>query len=268
MRCTRCERPICPDCMRSASVGFQCPECVAAGRRTTVAPRTAFGGRIAGRPDALTLALVGLNVAVFLLGFAVGQDRLRADFGNLSGPALLAPTGPPVGVAQGEYYRLVTSAFLHAGLLHLALNMVALLQLGAPLEAALGRIRFAVLYGLSALGGSVTAFLLAAPNTIGVGASGAIFGLFGAFYVMVRRLGGSTGPVAALLAVNLVITFAVPFIDWRAHVGGLLTGTAVALAMAHAPRGRSRNAVQAAACVAVALLLVALVVVRRTQLAG
>lgn len=254
--------------MRSASVGFQCPDCVARGQDGRALPRTTFGGRAAARTNAVTLALVAADVAVYLAGFALGQGRLRADFANVAGPALLGPHGPLVGVAAGQYYRLVTAAFLHAGLLHLTLNMVALVQLGPPLEAALGRLRFGVLYGLSALGGSVTAFLLAPPDTLGVGASGAIFGLFGAFYVVARRLGGNAGPVAVLLAVNLVITFAVPFIDWRAHVGGLLTGTVVAAALAYAPRGPRRVAVQSAACVAVLVVLVALVVVRRVQLVG
>ena len=266
VRCTRCERPICPDCMRSASVGFQCPECVSEGSRSVRAPRTAAGGRVVGRTNLVTTVLIGLNTAVYLLGFVAGQDTLRRDYGDLAGPALLSPDGPVVGVAVGEYYRLVTSAFLHAGLLHLALNMAALLTLGGPLEAALGRGRFLVLYLLSALGGSVAAFLLAAPNVLGVGASGAIFGLFGAFYVVARRFGGDTGPILGLLAVNLVITFAVPFIDWRAHVGGLVTGTVVAALFVHAPGGGRRPLVQAAGAVVVLALLVVAVVARRAAL--
>lgn len=252
--------------MHSASVGFQCPQCVAEGRRTTVAPRTAVGGRIQARADVVTMTLVAIDVSVYLAGFFVGQNRLRVDFGNLAGPAFLAPGGPLVGVAEGQYYRLVTAAFLHAGLLHLALNMFALLQLGGPLEHALGRLRFTALYALSALGGSVTAFLLAPPNTLGVGASGAIFGLFGGFYVVVRRLGGNASSIGVLLVVNLVITFAVPFIDWRAHVGGLVTGTIVSAGLVYAPAGRHRAAVQAGVCAAVLLLLVGLVAVRRFQL--
>ena len=267
MRCNRCERPICPDCMRAASVGFQCPGCVAEGARTVREPRTAFGGRLSGDGSRVTVVLVGLNVAVHLLGLVLGESALRQQFGNVAGPVLLERGLPLAGVAEGEYYRLVTAAFLHAGIVHLALNMVALGVLGPPLEAALGRLRFAALYLLSALGGSVTAFLLAPQNTLGVGASGAIFGLFGAYYVVVRRLGGSTGSIVGLLAVNLVITFAVPFIDWRAHLGGLVTGALVSAALVHAPRSR-RDLVQAASCVAVLVLLVVLVVVRRQALAG
>ncbi len=120
-----------------------------------------------------------------------------------------------IGVAEGQWYRLLTAAFLHAGLFHLLMNMFALFTVGPPLEAALGRSRFLTLYVLSALGGSTLSMLVSSPGTLGVGASGAIFGLFGAFYVVVRRGGGQTGPLLLLLGINLVITFSVPIIDWR-----------------------------------------------------
>jgi membrane associated rhomboid family serine protease len=254
--------------MRPASVGFQCPECVAAGARTTREARTAFGGRLQGDTSAVSIGFVVANVAVFALGLLLGQDTLRLSFGNITGPALLERGGELAGVATGEYYRLLTAAFLHAGVLHLLLNMFALASLGPQLESALGRLRFATLYLLSALGGSVTAFLLAPELSLSVGASGAIFGLFGAYYVVVRRLGGPTGSILALLAINLVITFAVPFIDWRAHLGGLVTGVLVSVALAYAPQGQRRGAVQATACLAVAVALVALVLLRRASLGG
>ncbi|HWH30943.1 MAG TPA: rhomboid family intramembrane serine protease [Mycobacteriales bacterium] len=238
------------------------------GAGSVRAPRTAFGGRITDDTSRVSITLVVLNVAIFVVGLAVGEQALRRDYGNVAGPALLTPGGPLVGVAMGEYYRLVTAAFLHAGLLHLGLNMMALAVLGPPLESALGRGRFLALYLLSALGGSVTAFLLAPANTLGVGASGAIFGLFGAYYVVVRRLGGETGAIVGLLAVNLVVTFAVPFIDWRAHLGGLVVGTVVATALAYAPRGPHRTAVQVAACGAVGVVLVVLVLLREAALTG
>jgi membrane associated rhomboid family serine protease len=119
------------------------------------------------------------------------------------------------------------------------------------------------LYGLSALGGSVVGFLLAPTGTLSVGASGAIFGLFGAYYVVVRRLGGPTGSILGLLAVNLVITFTVPFIDWRAHLGGLVTGTLLALAFAYVPRSERRDLLQGLGCAAVAIVLFLLVLLRR-----
>jgi len=265
IRCIRCERPICPECMRSAAVGFQCPDDVAAGARSVREPRTAFGGRLSGDTSRVSIALIGLNLAVFALGLLAGQRELRLRFANLAGPVLIG-SDEVAGVADGEFYRLITAAFLHAGLLHLAMNMFALASLGPVLESALGRARFLVLYLLSALGGSTLAYLLADATTVAVGASGAIFGLFGAFYVVARRLGGDTRSILTLLLINLVITFALPFIDWRAHLGGLITGTAVAAAFAMAPRGPRRTTVQAAACVGVLALLVAAVAVRSQML--
>ena len=248
--------------MRSASVGFQCPECVADGNRSVREARTTFGGRVTGDTSRVSLTIVAINVAVFVLGYVVGQGELQARYGDIAG------VPGSFGVADGEYYRLLTSAFLHAGPLHILLNMVALAQLGPVLESALGRARFLALYVLSALGGSVLSFVLSDPLQLGVGASGAIFGLFGAYYVVVRRLGGETRSIVTLLVINLVITFTIPIIDWRAHLGGLVTGAAVATAQAYAPRGAQRTRVQALACAAVALLLVAVVVVRKAALGG
>ena len=252
--------------MRSASVGFQCPDDVAAGAKTVRQPRTVFGGRVSGDTSRISLGLVAANVAIFVLGLALGDGQLQVRFGNIAGPALLERGGELAGVADGEYYRLLTAAFLHAGVLHLMFNMFALATVGPQLEAALGRLRFAALYVLSALGGSVLSFLVSSPGQLGVGASGAIFGLFGAFYVVVRRLGGETRSIVTLLVLNLVITFAVPNIDWRAHLGGFLTGAALAAAFAYAPRTERRDAIQVGACAAVLLLLVAGVVLRAAAL--
>jgi membrane associated rhomboid family serine protease len=251
--------------MRSASVGFQCPECVAQGARSVRQSRTTFGGRVAGDTSRVSMTIVLINVAVFVLGFFLPQGELPARFGNLPGP-IQVDDGSRVGVAAGEYYRLLTAAFLHAGVFHILMNMFALAQLGPVLEAALGRLRFTALYLLSALGGSVLAYLLAPQYALSVGASGAIFGLFGAYYVVVRRLGGETRSILMLLAINLVITFTVPIIDWRGHLGGLLTGAVVAAAFAYAPRGRHRSRLHLLACVAVAVLLTAAVVARTSAL--
>jgi membrane associated rhomboid family serine protease len=249
--------------MRSASVGFQCPECVAEGAKTVRTPRTTFGGRVSADSARVTMTLIALNVAVFVIGF--GVHDLDARFGNLA----LAFNGfQVVGVANGEYYRLITSAFLHAGVLHILFNMFALAQIGPVLENALGRVRYLALYLLAALGGSVTGYLLAPTNQPSVGASGAIFGLFGAYYVVVRKLGGETGPIVLLLVVNLVITFSVPNIDWRAHLGGLVTGAVLAAAFAYAPRGPRQAGLHAAACAVVAVALVVAVVLRTQALTG
>ncbi len=248
--------------MRSASVGYQCPTCVAEGAATLRQPRTTFGGRVAADTSRVSLTIVAVNVVVFVLGLALGQGELQSRFGQIAG----FPGG--LGVADGEYYRLLTAAFLHAGVFHVLMNMFALAQLGPVLEAALGRLRFTVLYVLSALGGSVLSYLLSDPFQLGVGASGAIFGLFGAYYVVVRRLGGETRSIVTLLAINLVITFTIPIIDWRAHLGGLVVGALVAAAFSYAPRGPQRGRLQALACAAVSLVLVAAVVARTSALGG
>lgn len=248
--------------MNSASVGFQCPDDVAAGQRTVRQPRTVFGGRVSGDTSRVSITLIAINVAVFVLGLVVGAGELQSRFGMLAGPAVFGLGGPEQGVATGQFYRLITAAFLHAGVLHLALNMFALAQLGPLLESALGRTRFLSLYLLSALGGTTLSYLVAPANTLGVGASGALFGLFGAYYVVVRRLGGPTGSIVVLLAINLVLTFSIPIIDWRAHVGGLITGALLALAFAYAPSGERRTVVQVGACVVTAVLLVGCIVGR------
>ncbi|MCU1675190.1 MAG: Rhomboid family protein [Frankiales bacterium] len=250
--------------MRSASVGFQCPECVAEGAKTIRQPRTVLGGRVSADVGRITMALIGLNVLVFLLGLAVPD--LSQRFSNL--PLALTQQGELVGVADGQYYRLVTAAFLHAGLFHILFNMFALAQIGPVLEQALGRWRFLALYLLSALGGSVVGYLLAPVNQPSVGASGAIFGLFGAYYVVVRRLGGETQSILVLLGINLVITFTVPNIDWRAHLGGLVTGALLAAAFAYAPRGPRQSTLHAAALGVLAAGFVVAVVARTAALTG
>lgn len=254
--------------MQAASVGFQCPECVAAGAKTVRQGRTVFGGRISGDTSRLSIAIIALNVGVFLVGLVMGERELQVRFGNIAGPVRFVPGGELGGVATGEYYRLFTAAFLHAGVFHIALNMFVLAQLGPVLERALGRVRFLTLYLLAALGGSTLSFLVSDQGVLGVGASGAIFGLFGAYYIVVRRLGGETKSILVLLAINIVITFAVPIIDWRAHVGGLVIGSLLAVAFAYTPPGPRRSQLQAAGCAAVALVLVVLVTLRRVAIGG
>lgn len=249
--------------MIPASVGFQCPDDVRAGAATVREPRTVFGGRVSADTSRITIVLVVLNVVVFLAELAGAELRLR--FANV---ALSSDGTQLIGVADGEYYRLLTAAFLHGGAFHLLSNMFALATLGPQLEQVLGRTRYLALYVLSALGGSTLSFLVSAPGTFGVGASGAIFGLFGAYYVVARRTGGDTRSILTLLAINIVITFAVPIIDWRAHLGGLATGAAVAATFAYLPAGPRRASLQVASCVLVALVLLAAVVLRRAALTG
>ncbi|MEU8696379.1 rhomboid family intramembrane serine protease [Streptomyces sp. NPDC048680] len=265
IRCTRCDRPICPDCMVNASVGFQCPDCVRQGSGTghspaASRPRTLAGGSVAADPRLITKILLGINVAVFV---AVRANSALVDDLVLLGRANFYYGGPPEGIAEGQWYRLVTSMFLHQEVWHIAFNMLGLWWLGGPLEAALGRARYIALYMLSGLAGSALTYWLAEPNQPSLGASGAIFGLLGATAVLMRRLNYDMRPVFALLALNLIITFN-PWggIAWQAHVGGLIAGTLIAIGMVHAPRER-RNLVQYGTC-AVALIVVVLIVVLRT----
>jgi membrane associated rhomboid family serine protease len=262
IRCVRCNRRICPDCMIDASVGFQCPECVREGNQGVRRARTVFGGRLTGDPGYVSKALIGINIVVFLAQqtSAIQQTRFY-----LLGAVPPPPLTPVIGVAAGEYYRLLTAAFMHGGFLHIALNMYALYLFGPPLEAALGRIRFTALYLISALGGSAVSYAFNQPTNASLGASGAVFGLLAAFLVVNRRLGRDTSGVLVLLGINFVFGLIVNGIDWRAHLGGTIAGVLCAAALAYAPAQR-RSLVQAVGLAAVLLAIVALVAWRTAQL--
>jgi membrane associated rhomboid family serine protease len=266
VRCVRCDRPICPDCMQSASVGFQCPECVRSGAKTVRQPRTAFGGLMPTQVGQVTRLLIALNVVAFVIQ-QVSSD-FTERFALLPARTVFITGGAQVlydGVANGEYYRLLTGAFLHANILHIFFNMYALLIVGPTVEAALGRLRFTVLYLISALGGSTLAYLLSPPHGLVVGASGAIFGLFGALFVVTRRMGAESGGIVGLIGINLFLSFALPNISWQGHLGGLITGAALAAAFAYAPRDR-RDLVQAGACVLAVVVIVAAIAARTSAL--
>lgn len=272
--CTRCERPICPDCMRPASVGFQCPECVKQGAATVRAPRAAYGGKARANPE-VTYALMGLCGVFFLLtagggglGFGGSLSPLFQDLALRPCLAHFTDGTCPVdgGVVGGEYYRLLSSMFLHFGLVHLALNMYCLWLIGPHLERALGRLRFGAVYLLSGLGGSALSYALGPVSEIAAGASGAVFGLFAGFWVLQRRRGGDASQIGVTIMLNLVFSFAVPNIDWRGHVGGLVVGALVTAALVYAPQGRQRAVLQALGCVAAAVLVVGVVAARTMQL--
>ncbi len=265
--------------MNSASVGFQCPECVAEGRRTVRAPRTAFGGSQAGQHGYVTYTLIGLNVLVAVFSMLVSGLAALGGGGGLFGGSTplhtagaiigiaLDGSGQVIGVATGEYWRLFTAMFLHYGLLHLAVNMWALWILGRYLESTLGPVRFLALYLISGLGGSVAVYWLSAPNAATAGASGAIFGLFAALFVINRKLSRDNSGIIGLLIINLAITFMPGLnISWSGHLGGLVTGGLVALGMAYAPKSQ-RVPVQVAASVALVVLLMVLTVTRTGMLA-
>ncbi|MFE0579450.1 MULTISPECIES: rhomboid family intramembrane serine protease [unclassified Streptomyces] len=270
--CTRCERPICPECMISASVGFQCPECVREGsgtghRPAANAPRTLAGGVVADDPHLVTKILIGINAAVFLAGLAAPAIVIQLE---LLGRYVEYFGAPLEGVSTGQYHRLLTSVFLHVEWWHITGNMIGLWVIGGPLEAALGRARYLAVYLLSGLGGSVLVYLLTPPNTPTLGASGAVFGLLGATVVLVRRLRYEMRPVIVMVVLMLVLTF-FPFggalnVSWQAHVGGLVTGALVGLGMLTPTAARHRALVQWGTCAAVFLLAAALIMLRTAEL--
>ncbi|MFG2876103.1 rhomboid family intramembrane serine protease [Streptomyces sp. NPDC048337] len=272
IRCTRCERPICPECMISASVGFQCPECVREGSGTghrpgANAPRTLAGGMVAADPQLVTKTLIGINVAVFLAGLAAPALVIQLE---LLGRYVEFFGAPVEGVSTGQYHRLLTSVFLHVEWWHIIGNMIGLWVIGGPLEAALGRARYLAVYLLSGLGASALVYLLTPPNTPTLGASGAVFGLLGATVVLVRRLRYEMRPVIVMVVLMLVLTF-VPFggslnVSWQAHVGGLVTGALVGLGLFRPTSGRHRALIQWSTCVAVFLLVTAVILLRTAEL--
>ena len=216
--CTRCGRPACPECLVAASVGSQCLDCLKASLPPTTERVQRWN---ATHLRLMTMALIAVNVGVFLYGLTesgtrFGQAKIQVDLG-LYGPF----------VAAGEWYRLVTSGFVHANFLHLASNMLVIWIAGAQLEPVLGRTRFTLLYFASLLAGSAGALVMT-PNTLTIGASGAAFGLLGALAIGMRHRGidiwrSGIGP---LIVINLVITVAVPGISLGGHVGGLIGGLA------------------------------------------
>lgn len=269
--CTRCERPICPDCMVEASVGFHCPACVAEGNRKVRSARTAFGGSIVAQPYVTWTVLAVMAVGFIVqLGTAdpvgqAGASPLVAVFAMLGQG--VAADSTMQGVLAGEWYRLITAAFLHGGVIHLLFNGYAMYLLGTRLERWLGHGRFLALWVLGALAGSVLS-LLVVPHQPSVGASGAIFALFGAVFVLGRRLRLDLRMIALLLVLNLAITFVVPGIAWTAHIGGLVAGFLLGAVFGYLPRsgrprsGRAdtrRTVVHALATAAFAALLVVLV---------
>lgn len=229
--CSSCGRPICPDCMTPTPVGMRCPECM---RDRTRVVRGASGGTTFERAPA-TVVLIAISVAAFLIEIATGSGGFSGAGGGFSERFLLF--GP--FVAEGEWYRLVTSGFLHAGLFHLGFNMFALYVLGQLLEPSLGTPRFLLIYFASLLAGSF-GVMLVSPEAASVGASGAIFGLFGATLVIARGRGMNeiANQLGLLLLLNLVITFTVPRISIGAHLGGLVAGLLCGLLVVAGERGR------------------------------
>jgi membrane associated rhomboid family serine protease len=249
--CQRCGRTICPECQTPAPVGFQCPECMRESRQS--APRTKPAivtnlrpGRLA-RTDApiVTYSIIAICVVVFLVDsfLPISLRLLPGAYGWLFAP-----------------WGIATAMFMHGGFLHLLTNMLSLWIFGRLLEPALGRGKFLVLYLLAGLGGSVAYILFATTLTGAVGASGAIFGLFAAYFVVARSTGADARPILILLGVNVLIGFLVPGIAWQAHIGGALVGALVALIIGRARRrDQSRNLQLMLGALAGGLILLALV---------
>jgi membrane associated rhomboid family serine protease len=266
--CQRCGRPICPDCMRQAAVGFQCPTCVQEGARSTRQGRTTYGGKRSDNPALTSQVLIGINVAVWVLITATGGaasiwvDRLAL----LSvGRRVLLPDGSirtVEGVVDGAWWQLVTAMFTHVDLMHIAFNMLALWFLGPQLEAVVGRARFLALYFLSGLMGSAFVYWLTPEYTPTVGASGAIFGLMGALLVVAMKVGADYSQILVWLGLNVLITIlGRGFISWQGHLGGLVGGVLIALVYVYSPR-RNRPTWQVAGLCLVAVLILAAVVGR------
>ncbi len=273
IRCQRCDRRICPDCMRPASVGFQCPSCVAEGSRSTRSARTAYGGRRSGDPSLTSKVLIGLNVVVWVLVLATGGRASR-----LVDLLALRPNGGltvvngvtyniPDGVADGRYWQLFTSMFTQVEVWHIGFNMLALWVLGPQLEAAVGRTRFLALYLLSGLTASAAVMWFSVPYSLTLGASGAIFGLMGALLVVAVKVHGDVRGVATWIAVNFVFTFLfVRLISWQGHLGGFIGGLLLGAAIVYAPRA-SRARWQLAGILGVAVAVALATVARIAVLA-
>ena len=230
--CSSCGRPICPDCMTTTPVGMRCPEC---SRQRTPVKRL----RTAARQPEVTLALIAINVAAFI---AEGNITLTGKATNsvFEKGALLGSLAGQ-GVAHGQWWRIITGGFLHEGLLHIGFNMYVLYVLGQMLEPALGRLRFATIYAVSLLAGSLGA-LIVAPHSLTVGASGAVFGIMGAAAVEMRarQIPVFQSGVGGLIVINLIISFTLPGISWGGHVGGLIGGALAASAIQLGNRYRSQ----------------------------
>jgi membrane associated rhomboid family serine protease len=239
LSCSECGRPICTECMTAAPVGLRCPEHAGGARKAVRRPAFTVPRRQVGRLGSdtfapVTRALIAINVAIYLIT-AVQGSGLNSPGGRLFAKMLLF--GPLV--KHGDWWRLITAAFLHANLIHLGFNMFALWVIGGPVEHFLGRARYLGLYFVAGLAGSAGA-LLQAPFAPTVGASGAIFGILGALLILeYQATGRLAGQAMTLIAINLVFSFSFSGISWGGHVGGLIGGILATLAFARFGRGHA-----------------------------
>jgi membrane associated rhomboid family serine protease len=261
--CTRCDRPICPDCLRPAAVGFQCPECVARGNANLRRASAPYGGAVVDGAR-ITIILAVLSVVVYVVTAAGSTGGIRDNSGSALFQRLAL--SPAVVAVDHEYWRLFTAMFVHYGPLHLIANMLALVVVGGALEPVFSRWRYLALYVIAGLGGSVAVYLFDYPLNVNVGASGAIFGLFGAYVVAARQARIDLRPMLTVIGINIIATFAIPGISKLAHFGGLFTGILAALIIVYAPKGRNHRAFQLLGLAAVVVVLAGLVMYRTAQL--
>jgi membrane associated rhomboid family serine protease len=215
--------------MNSAAVGFQCPDCFNEGVKSVPRTRTSLGGiQRGGNPQIVTMVLLAMNVLVFI--------AVRAGSSQVVNDLVLVPV-----LVDSEPWRLLTSAFTHLQIFHIFANLFMLWQVGPPLEQMLGRLRFLILYLLSALGGGVAVWLLAAPVSATLGASGAVLGLVGALLVISRARGMDVTWILAYVAITAVISFLFPNVSWQGHLGGFVTGAAVAWLFLQDTKRRRNN---------------------------
>lgn len=279
--CQRCGRPICPDCMHEASVGFHCPSCVAEARKSVRTARTTYGGAPSANPGATSLVLIGINAVVWVAIMASGRYASRlyelfalapkgrcADesggwypFTNETACRTIQSARWAGGAGDGAVWQLMTSVFTHVEPWHIGFNMLALWTLGPQLEQLLGRARYLALYLISGLAGSVAVLWLSAEHGTTVGASGAIFGLIGALLVIGFKMGAEMQGLLMWFGINLLITFVVPNVSWQGHLGGLAGGAAIAAILVYAPR-RRRTTVQVAGLTGLVVVLLAAAAVR------
>ncbi|MGA8986833.1 rhomboid family intramembrane serine protease [Aeromicrobium sp.] len=266
--CQRCERLICPECMNDASVGFHCPSCVAEGAKTVRAPRTIAGGAISGRVGTVSLVLIGINVVAFLVTLASGGNSgpVFQHGSMLSSSAVNSSGDVLTGVDDGAYWRLLTSAFLHQNVLHIAFNMYALYLFGPFVERALGTVRFVAVYITMAIGASVFVYWLSDPRALTIGASGAVFGLFGMALIFLLKAKQDVTTLLVLLAINAFLSTR-GNISWQGHLGGFVVGCVLGLAFAYAPRDR-RTLVQVGVLTLLWVGIVVSLIIRTGQLRG
>ena len=274
--------------MHDAAVGFQCPSCVAEGRKATRSGRTAYGGLRSGNPGLTSIVLIAINAAVWLLvvlvpsnliyrlslspsGVCASRSAPGERFPIFSEAACRVGTNPAGdgqwidGVSDGAYWQLITSVFTHEQVWHIAFNMLALWFLGPQLEMAVGRTRFLALYLLSGLAGSTLVYWASGEFSTTLGASGAIFGLMGALLVLAVKVRGNVQQILVWIGVNIAFTFTFPGISWQGHLGGFLGGLLIAAILVYSPR-QHRTLWQAAGLIILTVGLLAAILARTVTL--